>query len=405
MVRGDPADGDAAAVDLPAALGRLGRDYHYILVVVPPGHPALTPQLLAYATRVLVVGSLRAIPALRAALAALPLPPGDMRPELGVLLTEAPASVRPNVATLDLFTQELGVEVRGILPAMEDAQGLPAAVTTIGRWLVGQRIGLVLGAGGAKGFAHFGVIRALRRARVPIDCVTGTSIGAIMGAGVAMEAPLEDFEVAMQGVLDKVFRPTVPVYGMSSNRAVAAWFRDERVYGDRVIEELPIPLALSATDLNEGSEIVLRRGPLWLAVLASMAIPGIYPPVRVGRHWLVDGGVVNPVPVDTAQLLGADVVIAVDLSEPLAARHEAELAGTAPPRPPTLPNTILRARDIMMSEIQAHTAGSPAVLIKPRISGVSLREFGRGIQFVDAGEAAAEEVLPRLREQLPWLGE
>jgi NTE family protein len=388
------------ADDLTAALRQLGGDYRYTLLLLPPGHPHLTPQLLAYATRVVALGSAHELPHLRAVLGALPLPDDrTARTDLNVVLTDAPTGMVPTVATLELLSSELGVPVQGILPA--SATALPPAIAKAARWLVGQRIGLVFGAGGAKGYAHLGVLRVLRRARIPLDYVAGTSIGAISGAGAAMNAPLARIEAAYASGPAHVIRPALPIYSIFSNRAVMRWMRSEEIYGDLQLEDLPIPFAISAADLTEGREIVLRRGPLWQAVLASAAIPAIYPPVQIGPHWLVDGGVVNPVPVATARLLGADIVIAIDLSERLGPRQEASLDGE-PPRRPKLLDAILRSRDIMMSEIRQHTRGEPAILIKPEVRGVSLRNFSDGARYIEPGERAAEQALQRIYELLPW---
>jgi NTE family protein len=388
------------ADDLTAALRRLGGDYRYTLLLLPPGHQHLTPQLLAYATRVVALGSARDMPRLRAVLGALPLPDDrTARTDLNVVLADAPAALHPTVATLELFSAELRVPVQGILPAREE--DLPPALAKVARWLVGQRIGLVFGAGAAKGYAHLGVLRVLRQARIPLDYIAGTSIGAIAGAGAAMNAPLALIEQAYVTGPKHVVRPALPIYSIFSNRAIIRWMRSEEIYGNRQLEDLPIPFATSAADLTEGREIVLRRGPLWQAVLASAAIPAIYPPVQIGPHWLVDGGVVNPVPVATARLLGADIVMAIDLSEPVAARQEASYDGE-PSRKPNLLDAILRSRDIMMSEIRQHTAGEPAILIKPQVRGISLRNFSDGAKFIESGEQAAELALRRLYELLPW---
>lgn len=402
VVHGRQATSDAA-VDLPALLGRLGDQYHYVLVTLPFGHPLLSTHLLAYATRIVAAGAVTALPVLRARLAGLPLSARG-RAALRLVLTEAPPQLRPTVETLDLLTGELGAPVRGVLPG-GTVTASTGAVAALARWLVGQRIGLALGAGGAKGFAHLGALRVLERVGVPLDCVAGVSIGAIVGAAVAMRVDSAWIAGAFKRGVSRVFRPTLPLYSILSNRVLGAWLRSEEMFGRHRIEGLPLPFAVSAADLTEGREIVVRQGPVWKAVLASAAIPGIYPPVNVGRHWLVDGGVVNPVPVSTAQLLGADIVIAVDLSEPLAPRQEPDLDERArEPRPPRLPTNILRSRDIMMSEIRAHTLGEPSVLIKPAVRTVALSDFGEGAQFIEAGAAAAEAILPQLRERLPWLG-
>lgn len=395
------ATDEALAPDeLPGVLRQIGADYRYTLLVLPPGHRHLTVQLLTYATRVLACGATGDLSRLRAMLGGLPLPDDrTARTDLSIILTDAPAALQPTVALLELLSGELQVPVQGILPTREEL--LPPALAKVARWLVGQRIGLVFGAGGSKGYAHLGVLRVLRRARIPFDCIAGTSIGAIAGAGMAMNAPQVRIEAAFASGPAHVIRPALPIYSIFSNRALMRWMRSAAIYGDLLIEELPIPFAISAADLTEGREIVLRRGPLWQAVLASAAIPAIYPPVQIGPHWLVDGGVVNPVPVATARLLGADVVIAVDLSEPLAARQEASWDGQ-PTYKPNLLDSILRSRDIMMSEIRQHTAGEPAILIKPEVRGLSLRNFGDGARFIEPGERAATEALQRIYDLLPW---
>lgn len=399
-VRGLGAD---SADDLPARLGRLDDSFRYQLVVLPAGHRALTPQLSAYATRILLAGQVDRLLDLREQIAGLPRPslPGAVA-DVGVILTGASIRLRRTVAVLDLLEGELGVPVRAVMP--DDGERYRAELAALGRWLTGQRIGLVFGAGGPKGFAQLGALRVLRRVGLPLDVVAGTSVGAFIGGGVAMELPTAEIESSVGALLETLFRPTLPLRAILSNRALTQWARGEDAFGERLIEDLPIPYAVSAADLTEGREVIMRRGLLWQAVLASAAIPGIYPPVMVGRHWLVDGGVVNPVPVNVARLLGADRVIALDLSEPLAARQELALDNAPAPSAPLLMDTLLRSRDIMMSEIRSHTAGEPALVINPKVTSVSLRNVRDAAPYATAGEVATEEALPRLRRLLPWLG-
>lgn len=400
VVRGT---GHEDATSLPASLGRLEADYHLLFVVLPGDHPLLTTQLLAYATRTLVAGRIGALQALRQQLDALPrMGSVGVSADVGTIITAAPQRLRGTVATLDLLQSELGAPVRAIMP--DGGERYARELAAFGRWLVGQRIGVVFGAGGPKGFAQVGALRVLRRAGLPIDVVAGTSVGALIGGGVAMELTTEAIEASVTTLIDTLFRPTVPLHAILSSRALARWARSDQAFGNRMLEDLPIPYAVSAADLTVGREIVIRRGRLWQAVMASAAIPGIYPPVMIGQHWLVDGGVVNPVPVSIAQLLGADLIVALDLSEPLAPRQELILDDAPAPRVPYLPDTLLRSRDIMMSEIRSHTVGEPAVLINPKVAGVSLRNVRDAAPYTAAGEAATEEVLPRLRRLLPWLG-
>lgn len=385
-------------VDLPVAIRRLGASYRKVLIAVPPGHPALTSQLLSFADRVLVGGAVTQLATVQALLAELPPATGDTR---AVVLTEAPAALRPTVAQLAALGEILGTPVWTALPSRPADQ--PPALDALARRLLGQRVGLILGAGGAKGYAHAGVVRALRQIGVPFDCVTGTSIGAVIAAFVAMEWPVEQIEVALRVASDMILQPTLPLYSISSNRGLMALFRSEIVYGRRLIENLPVPFACCAAELVGGVPIVLRRGLLWQAVLASAAIPGFYPPVRVGRHWLVDGAVVDPLPVGTAELLGAEITVAVDLAIPLAPWQEPDCGAPATPRPPTLPATIMRSRDLMIAEIRARTTSTPHVLIKPAITDLSMRDFSQGERFIAAGEAAVEAILPQIYARMPWL--
>lgn len=390
------------AADLTSALSRFDGAYAFILVAAPFGHPALSATLLAFATRILAVSAAANLPRLRRDLAALATTQRGFA-AVRVVITDAPPGLQATLATIDTLSADLGAPVRAIVPPRASGSTL-GVVGPLARWLVGQRIGLALGAGGAKGFAHLGALRALERAGVPIDCVTGVSAGALVAAAVGMRKSTEWLAAAFRRGSTKVFRPTLPRYSILSNRALGAWLKSDEMSAGSLIEHMPIPFAASAADLTEGREIVIRSGSLWRALLASTAIPGIYPPINIGSHWLVDGGVVNPVPVSIALLLGADVVVAVDLSEPLAPRktldnvHAAKLG-----KSPSLPQNILRSRDIMMSEIRAHTLGEPSVLVKPKVHGIALSSFAEGSQFVEAGESATEAVLPELRERLPWL--
>lgn len=394
--------GEDARVDLTAALSRFEGAYAYVIVGAPFGHPALSPTLLAYATRILAVGHAANLPGLRRDLAALPTTARGFA-AVRIVITNAPRRLQATVATTDALSNDLGAPVRAIMPTPAGGPVLEA-VGPLARWLVGQRIGLALGAGGAKGFAHLGALRVLERAGVPIDCVSGVSIGAIVASAVGMRMSNDWIAAAFRRGASTVFRPTFPLYGVLSNRALGAWLKSDEMSAGCLIENLPTPFAAAAADLTDGREIVIRSGPVWRALLASSAIPGIYPPVSIGPHWLVDGGVVNPVPVSTALLLGADVVVAVDLSEPLAPRKTLDSADSAAHgKRPTLPQNILRSRDIMMSEIRAHTLGEPSVLVKPRVRGVSLSSFAEGSRFIEAGEAATEAALPELRQRLPWL--
>jgi NTE family protein len=255
-----------------------------------------------------------------------------------------------------------------------------------------------------RGYAHYGVLRVFERAGLVADYVTGTSIGGIIAATYALGHTADEAARTMEATSARAFRLTAPVHSLLSNAGVAANFR--AVGGDTLIQDLPVPLALVAADLTSGREVVLRRGLLRVAALASMAIPGIYPPVRIGDRVLVDGGVVNPVPISVATSMGADVVIAASLGRP-AMQPESDLeAVEGRGRLPTLVSTITRSVEVMQARIGASALADAAVLIEADFSGVpsvGLQSFARGRPYIAPGEAAAEAAMPAIAERLPWL--
>ena len=184
-----------------------------------------------------------------------------------------------------------------------------------------RRIGLALGSGAARGWAHIGVIRALEEADVRPDIVAGSSIGAVVGAAYAdgNTGVFEDWVRALDrqklaSYFDLAFRGGL----IKAKRVFDAL---EETFGSQTIETMAKPYAAVATDLSTGQEVWLREGPIFDALRASVALPGLITPAHVGDRWLVDGGLVNPVPVSVCRALGADIVIAVDLNTTLVGRR------------------------------------------------------------------------------------
>ena len=178
------------------------------------------------------------------------------------------------------------------------------------------RIGLALGSGGARGAAHTGVLKVLEAEGVPISVVAGASIGSLIGAAMAVGIPVKHVEEEWLAIgASRVFRsflPTFPRAGLSSGNELKKLLTD--LLGDVHIEDLAMPYAAVACDIDTGESVVLTEGSLVDAVRASTALPGIFHPVRLGNRFLVDGGLVNPVPIQVCRDLGADFVIAVDIT-------------------------------------------------------------------------------------------
>jgi NTE family protein len=279
------------------------------------------------------------------------------------------------------------------------------AGTAFGRWArdaASLRVGLALGAGAIKGYAHIGVLRALGALGVPVDYIAGTSIGAAVAGMHAAGYSPERAAAALDTVGALAFRPTLPRRSLLSSDALREGLR--RVAQDARIENLPIPLAVVAADMITQREVVFRRGPVWQAVLASMSIPGIYPPQVVGNTLLVDGGVLNPVPTNVVSNMGADVVIAVKLASPPSAGGRFSPASTAGP---SLVQSFVRTLEVMQSRITSFTTATASVVLEPAFppgQGWGLRNFSLGRRFIPLGEQAVIEARGQIAAVLPWVG-
>ena len=182
----------------------------------------------------------------------------------------------------------------------------------------GLKFGLALGSGSARGMAHIGVIQILEAYHIPIDMIAGTSIGSVVGSVYAAGASVEQMKEAALAMKQRgsfaIFDPTIPRSGLiSGNRAEE--ILNSIALKDKTFDDLKIPFAAVATDIKTGAKVILNQGSVIKAVRASISIPGIFTPVKYQDYFLVDGGVVDPVPADVVQKMGADIIIAVSLTE------------------------------------------------------------------------------------------
>jgi NTE family protein len=289
------------------------------------------------------------------------------------------------------------------------------------------RVGLALGAGSARGWAHIGVIRALERAGVHPDIVAGTSIGALVGAAYA-SGELDRLEkwVLELGVADVIrFMDLSFGGGAFKGDRLIEFFR--RQAPDRPIETLALAFGAVATSLNTGAEVWLRSGSMLEAVRASIALPGVFTPVRREGSFLVDGGLVNPVPVSLARAMGADIVIAVDLGSDILgrrfrpARHTvtpaggvqkwlldlraslgaaAEVESHDDAAQPSIPDVLAACMDIVLVRIaRSRMAGEPPELVvAPRLAQLRLFDFHRAHEAIEEGRLAVERVAHSLAD-------
>jgi NTE family protein len=281
------------------------------------------------------------------------------------------------------------------------------AVARLARHIGEMEVGLALGAGGPKGFAHIGVLRVLEENAVPIDCIAGCSIGAIVGAAYAAGRPLVDIEKLLQGADRRLVRWTLPLRSIWSDAGLKEILQEP--IPTLHFSDLDIPFAAVATDVTTGREVVLRKGLLWRALQASASVPGIFPPVAISGRHLVDGGLVNPVPGQTVRELGAKIVVAVDLMSPAApAQEDSGLpqgsGSSLATRIPNLLEMLWRSNEIMQEEVTIRSAATADVTIQPKLGRSRWSDFSnRGRSFIAAGEEAARSALPELRRLLPFL--
>ena len=272
------------------------------------------------------------------------------------------------------------------------------------------RIGLALSGGGARGLAHIGVLKVLEREEVMVDLLAGTSMGGMIAAGYAAgfdTAYLEQEALRMgrwRNLLPLVDR-SLPGLGLMKGERVREYF--VRHLGDKTFADLHVPLALVTVDLLSGEEVILDSGRVADAVRATVSLPGVLAPMRLDNRLLVDGGLLNNVPADVVRRMGADVVIAVDVSAGLngvSGLLEADQRGASLLQIPLIIETLHRSLGIMETWIWNHRLAEarPEVVIRPTVGeGVSsFTGFHRATEIIAAGEAAAKAALPMIKESL-----
>ena len=239
-----------------------------------------------------------------------------------------------------------------------------------------MRIGLALGGGAARGFAHVGVIKALEARGIVPDIVVGTSVGSFVAALYASGYDGAHLQrVAMQFEESTLTDWSLPARGLFKGQALQD-FVNEQV-GQRPIEKLPRKLAVVATDLHTGEMMVFERGNVGMAVRASSSVPGVFQPVTVGGREFVDGGLVSPVPARTARRLGADVVIAVDISKKPAFQSTTGAF-----------DILLQSFNIMSSVIARSELGDADIVLQPAVDSIGSTDFAARESSIHEGEQA-----------------
>ncbi len=282
------------------------------------------------------------------------------------------------------------------------------------------KVGLALGGGGARGLAHIGVLKALERENIPIDLITGTSMGAIIGGVYALKKDISaiekiaekyskisefniDFSFSEKERKDKPFflkkMSDFLKKGYILNLELRRKYIDEGegikkiikdLVGDKAFTDTKIPFAAVAADLVKGEKVIIRKGKLFDALLASASIPGMFPPVILDKKILVDGGIVDVVPIEAAQSLGANFVIGVNVSQTIKKRAEFDNAV----------EIFFRSDSITSAELRKLQLSFADIVITPKVRRFHWSDFSKPEQCVREGEVAAQNAILELKKKL-----
>lgn len=253
------------------------------------------------------------------------------------------------------------------------------------------KIALVLGAGASKGFAHVGVLKILEAHRIPIHMIVGTSVGSVVGALYASGMTAYDlqklsFTIEQKDIIDLTF----PENGFIKGEKLEEFMN--KTLRNTPMEKLKIPFYAVATEIQSGQEVLFGKGNTGQAVRASCSIPGVFKPVKIGDKVYVDGGVVSPVAVEAAKRMGADAVIAVDIS-----------ASSERNPPGNTIETILQSINIMYSKLASIQLAQADIVIRPKVGFIGSADFSKRHEAILEGEKATLEVLPKIQEFLTRL--
>ena len=296
-------------------------------------------------------------------------------------------SFRPSIALLLALAVLTGCATR---PPEPPPAAPPTPVALAKRPPV---LGLALGGGAARGFAHVGVIQVLEEAGIKPDLVVGTSAGSLVAAiyasgktGAQLQQVAETMDEA--AITDW----TLPLFGRGVLRGEALARYVSAQVGGKLLEDMALPLGIVATDLHTGQGILFRRGDTGTAVRASSAVPAVFQPVKINGQEYVDGGLVSPVPVRYARQMGAELVLAVDISS----------APEGNPANDTL-QVLLQTFAIMGKSINTFELREAELVVRPALSGIRSADFSARRRSIEAGRAAMQAALPQLRVLLDQL--
>jgi NTE family protein len=252
------------------------------------------------------------------------------------------------------------------------------------------RLGLALGGGAARGFAHVGVLQVLEEAGIKTDLVVGTSAGSVVAALYASGKTGSQLQTVAETMEEATITDwTVPLLGRGMMRGDALGRYVNAQTGGRRIEDFKLPLGIVATDLHTGQGVLFQRGDVGTAVRASSSVPSLFEPVRIGTREYVDGGLVSPVPVRYARQMGAEYVLAVDISSAPESGKTGDMF-----------QILMQTFTIMGKSINAFELRDADLVVRPALANVGSADFGSRRRSIEAGRLAMQQALPKLRAAL-----
>jgi len=261
-----------------------------------------------------------------------------------------------------------------------------------------KKVGLALGGGAARGLAHIGVLEILEKEGVPVDMIAGTSVGAAVGALYAQGKPASQIKELALNMgwrrMVSLVDLTLPRSGFIEGTGIKNLLKS--IMGDIDFSDLKIPLSCVATDIRSGEEVVINDGPVLEGVRASISIPVIFTAVKWRDRYLVDGGLVNPVPVSTVRGMGADFVIAVNVIPPMGVRLQPAKGS----KPPGIFQSMLHSFYIATYSMVMSNLSGADIVIEPNLPHIGYGDFHRISDSIAQGEIAAKALIEQIKQQL-----
>jgi len=270
-----------------------------------------------------------------------------------------------------------------------------------------KKVGLALSGGAARGLAHVGVVSVLHKEGIPIDMIAGTSAGAIIGAVYALD---RDIERMRRHALDPSWKkrapmidPSFPKTGFIKGKKIEKLL--ESILGGNInFEDLQIPFACVATDIQTGEEIIINSGSVSEAIRASISLPGIFTLIKHEGRYLVDGGLTTPVPVEVVRQMGADFIIAVNVNPDVSGRiGKSDIQPRKAQKPPNIFQVLIQSVYITTYSLARNSLENADIVIEPDTADISAGEFRRTPELITLGEQAASQSIPEIKKKLGML--